>query len=101
MSDQKDNRKSKFELTDQMIVIVNRDWSRTYIASVQITKTALGNKKYSAKCDLKNLSIVCSALNKTRLSMQMDEMATIIEDCFSGELPAEIPVIAGTNCCLN
>ena len=34
MSENKDNKKSKFELAEQMMVIVNKDWSRTYIASI-------------------------------------------------------------------
>ncbi len=101
MSENKFNRKSKFELAEQMMVIVNRDWSRTYVASVQITNSREGFRTFSAKCDLKNSSIVSTASNKSQLSTYMDEMATLIEDRISKEIPAETPVIAGTNCCLN
>ena len=101
MSENKDNKRSKFELAEQMMVIVNKDWSRTYIAAIQIINTIEGNKKFSGKCDLKNSSIISTACNKNQLSTYMDEMATIVEDFISTENPSETPVIAGTNCCLN
>ena len=101
MSEHSDNKRSKFEITEQMLVIVNKDWTRTYVASIQILDTDQYNRKYSAKCKLKNTEIVSLARNKSQLSNNMDEMATIIEDCISGEIPAGTPTIAGLNYCLN
>jgi hypothetical protein len=98
---EKQNKKSKFELTEQMLVIVNKDWSRTYVASIRTIEAEEGIKRFSAKCELKYSSIVTIASDKNQLSTNMDEMATIIEDCVSGENPVDTPVIAGTNCCLN
>jgi hypothetical protein len=101
MSENRENKKSKFEITEHMLVIVNKDWNRTYVATIQILNSDEGIRNYSAKCELKNSSIVGMAGDKNQLSTNMDEMATIIEDCISGETPGETPVIAGTNCCLN
>ena len=101
MSENKFNKKSRFELAEQMMVIVNRDWSRTYIASIQITATKDGKKNFSGKCDLRNSSIISTASNKSQLSTYMDEMATLIEDRIPTMIPADIPVISGTTCCLN
>lgn len=101
MRENKFNKKSKFELAEQMMVIVNRDWSRTYIASIKITATDKGTRKFSGKCDLRNNSIISAADNKSQLSTCMDEMATLIEDRISKTLPDDTPIIAGTVCCLN
>ena len=101
MSEHRDNKRSKFEITEQMLVIVNKDWTRTYVASIQILDADQDIKKYSAKCKLKNSSIVGIARDKNQLSTNMDEMATIIEDCISGEPPAGTPTVAGLSYCLN
>lgn len=101
MSENKQNKKSKFELNEQMLVIVNKDWSRTYVASIKLINAREGLRKYFAKCEMKNSSIVCTARDKNQLSTYMDELATIIEDCVSGETLAESPVIAGIKFVLN
>ena len=95
------NKKWKFEVTEQMLVIVNRDWSRTYVASIHTQLSHDGDKIYSAKCDLRNSSIVCFASDKNQLSNKMDELATLIEDRISLQVPENNPVIGGSQCSMN
>lgn len=101
MGERKENKKSKFGISEKMLVIVNKDWSRTYVATIQAINAEEGSQKFSAKCDMKNSSIIGSATNKNQLSNNMDEMATIIEDCILDDTPARTPKIAGISYCLN
>jgi hypothetical protein len=101
MSKNMNSKKSRPDLTDVMMVIVNREWWRAYVASIKIVNTEKGIKKYAAKCELKNTAIISSAYDKSQLSTNMDELATISEDRISREIPAGTPVIAGANYFLN
>lgn len=98
MGENRENKRSKFELTEQMLVIVDKDWSRTYVATIQTIEANEGTLKYAAKCTLKNASIVGIASDKNQLSTNMDELATIVEDRFYSEetLPGAFKV-AGLN----
>lgn len=83
METNQDRNNSKYELTERMLVIVNRDWSRTYAASVRRVKEEEGIRYLSARCRLRKSSIISAAANKDMLSSNMDELATIIEDRIS------------------
>jgi len=93
MGENRENKNPKFRIREQMLVIVNKDWHRTYVASIHTIKGHDGRKKYSAKCKLKESSIVGIAYDKDQLSRCMDELATIIEEYTSRKLPFGIPLV--------
>ena len=101
MGEKKDNKRSKLGLSEKILVIVNKDWSRTYVATIQAINAEKGPEKYAAKCDMKHSSIIGSASNKNQLSTNMDEMATIVEDCIPVNTDSVNPKIAGISYCPN
>ena len=101
MGENMKNNKSKFRIKEKMLVFVNNDWHRHYVASIHTINASDGTKKYSAKCELKDSSIVGTAKNKIQLSMYMDELATIIEEYTSPKLPYGAPLVMDLICCLN
>ena len=101
MSGNMEYKKPKFRMREQILVIVNKDWHRTYVASIQTINVPDGTKRYSAKCKLKESSIVGIANDKDQLSRCMDELATIIEEYTSRKLPFGIPLVMDIICCLN
>ena len=96
MSDFNDRMEPGKGLTDGMMVIVNKDWSRTYAASIRTVKSE-NCHEWVGICKMKKENIVSAASDKYALSTNMDELATIIEDRISKEIPAGTPVIAGTH----
>jgi hypothetical protein len=96
-----ENSRQNSRLRDKMLVFVNNDWHRSYVASINTISMPDGTKMYSAKCKMKDSSIVGTAENKLRLSMCMDDLATIIEEYTSPNLPFGIPLVADIICCLN
>lgn len=101
MGSDMENNKPNSELRDKMLVFVNNDWHRTYVASIHTINLPDGTKLFSAKCKMRDFSIVGTAKNKLRLSMYMDDLATIIEEYTSPKLPYGIPMVLDTICCLN
>lgn len=101
MGENMENKKSKFRIKEKMLVFVNNDWHRSYVASINRIDTSDGSITYSAKCKMKDSSIVSTAINKTQLSMRMDELATIIEEYTSPKLPYGVTLVADIVCCLN
>lgn len=97
MDKNRNDKESKSRIQEKMLVIVNRDWSRTYAATVNTFSSEGGDDSYSARCDMKNTSIISAAENKFRLSENMDELATIIEDRMSRETPKGTTEVAGLN----
>ena len=96
-----ENKKPDFRIKEKMLVVVNHDWDRTYIASIHPRREQDGRKKYAATCEMNGYSIISVAENKPRLSMGMDELATIIEEYTSTKLPYGIPLVMDIICCLN
>ena len=101
MGENMENKKSKFRIKERMLVFVNNDWHRSYVANINRINTSDGSIMYSAKCRMKDSSIISTAKDKTQLSMRMDELATIIEEYTSPKLPYGIPLVADIICCLN
>jgi len=101
MGENMENNKSKFRIREKMLVFVNNDWHRTYVASIHTINQSDGTKMYSAKCKMKDSYIVGTAKNKIRLSMCMDDLATIIEEYTSPKLPYGIPLVMDIICCQN
>ncbi len=93
MGENRENKNPNFKFRDKMLVIVNKDWHRIYVASIHTIKGHDERKKYSAKCKLKESSIMCNANDKDQLSRCMDELATIIEEYTSRNLPFGIPLV--------
>jgi hypothetical protein len=100
MSDLNDNNKTGKNLTSGLLVVVNRDWRRTYAASIRSVESGVSSK-WVATCRLKKEIILSTATDKYDLSLKMDELATIIEDRMSKEVPIGTPRIAGTHYFLN
>ena len=96
MSDMNDKLRPGQELTDGILVVVNRDWRRTYAATIKTIKSK-GNNEWIGTCQMKKEIIVSTADDKYDLSIKLDELATIIEDRISKEIPAGTPIIAGTH----
>jgi hypothetical protein len=101
MGENMENKKSKFRIKEKMLVFVNNDWHRSYVASINRMIKSDGTIIYSAKCKMKDFSIVSAAKNKTQLSMRMDELATVIEEYTSPKLPFGVSLIADIICCVN
>lgn len=97
MKAEKKDKGSEPKSTEKMLVIVDKDWSRTYAATVNTFISKEEGNTYSAKCEIKNASIISAAESKYRLSENMDELATIIEDRLSREIPSGTTRVAGLN----
>lgn len=101
MGNNMENKRHRSGLKEQMLVIVNQDWTRAYVASIDTMKTDDLRIHYTAKCKLENAVIVSTAKNKDKLSQCMNELATLSEDYILGESPAGTFLIAGINWCPN
>ncbi|MBN2524314.1 MAG: hypothetical protein JXB24_13665 [Bacteroidales bacterium] len=97
MCDNMENKKRRSGLKEQMLVIVNMDWNRAYVASINALRKHNDKIQYSAKCKLTDSFIVGIARNKKQLSKCMNDMATLVEEYMPGKLPADTYLIAGTN----
>lgn len=95
------NRNPKFGIRERMLVIVNNDWHRTYVASVKSIKEVDGKTTYSATCKMKESTIVGIAKSKTEMSPCMDELATIIEEYTSRKLSTGVTLSKEIHCAIN
>jgi hypothetical protein len=96
MGENKENKKSRFKFTESMLVMVNRDFNRSYAAIIRLVDPTKSMRNFTAKCKLRNSTIISSASDKTCLSTNMDELATIVEDrFFSGDTPPGSFKVAG------
>lgn len=88
MGEYKGNKNQRYHFKERMMVVVNRDWSRTYVASINTFYEPDGAKTFSAKCRLKDVAIVSDKKSDLEeLSINMNELATIIEEYTSRKLP--------------
>lgn len=101
MGENMENNRPRYGVSERILVIVNKDWFRTYMAFVSIFKDADGRKKYTATCKLKDSTIVGIADSNDEMSDRMDELATIIEEYTSPKLPTGVKLSKDLHCALN
>lgn len=92
---------SDFGSRDELLVVVNHDYRRTYRAFMQSIFEADGTIRHTAVCQMKGITIVGVSSRRSRLSDRMNELATVIEEYTSPKLPTGVALGPDLHCAVN